>query len=74
MYYFSLRLPGDSAVGCYLNFLETKHCVFLPVFGADADEEAVKTAEILFSKTVVPVNIREIAEAGGCLNCISWEL
>ena len=66
--------PGDSAVGCYLNFLETKHCVFLPVFGADADGEAVTAAEKLFSKTVVPVNIRDIAAAGGCLNCISWEL
>lgn len=66
--------PGESAVGCYLNFLETKRCVFLPVFGADADEEAVRSAEKLFSKTVVPVNVREIAADGGCLNCISWEL
>lgn len=66
--------PGGSAVGCYLNFLETKHCVFLPVFGTDADEEAVRLAEKLFSKTVVPVNLREIAADGGCLNCISWEL
>ena len=27
----------------------------------------------LFSKEIVPVNIREIAQQGGCLNCISWE-
>ena len=66
--------PGDSAVGCYLNYLDTEACVFLPVFGADADKEAMAQAEKLFTKKVVPVNIREIAVYGGCLNCISWEL
>lgn len=66
--------PKDSAVGCYLNYLDTDDCVFLPVFGADADEKAAACAEKLFTKTVVPVNIREIARDGGCLNCISWEL
>lgn len=63
----------ESAVGSYINFLETEKCLFLPVFGVNMDEEAVSTAESIFSKTVVPVNVREIAEYGGALNCISWE-
>ena len=64
---------GGSAAGCYLNYLETEHCIFLPVFGIDTDCAAVNTAERLFSKDIVPVGVREIAEQGGCLNCISWE-
>lgn len=65
---------GDSAVGCYLNFLETEQTVFLPVFGVDIDNEAIDMAKNIFNKTIIPVNINEIAEQGGVLNCISWEL
>ena len=63
---------GDSAIGCYLNFLETEKAIFLPIFGIDLDDDAIKTAKSLFKKTVVPVNINEIAKDGGILNCISW--
>lgn len=69
-YYFS---PQGSAVGCYLNFLETDNHILLPVFGNRMDDEAIRAAKRLFSKTIVPVNISEIAKDGGVLNCISWE-
>lgn len=65
---------GDSAVGCYLNFLETEQTIFLPVFDVDTDREAIDLAKNIFNKTVIPVNINEIAKDGGVLNCISWEL
>ena len=65
---------GISAVGCYLNFLETEHCIFLPAFGLDMDKTAAGTATRIFSKEIVPVRIDEIAKQGGCLNCIGWEL
>ena len=65
---------GVSAAGCYLNFLDTEQAIFLPVFGADDDRKAVSMAEVYFNETVVPVDIREIAADGGCLNCISWEI
>ena len=64
---------GVSAVGCYLNYLETERVVFLPVFGIEQDGEAVSAAERLFPKPVIPVMIPHIAAEGGCLNCISWE-
>lgn len=64
---------GISAVGCYLNFLETDKHLFLPVFDADTDNEAIETSKNVFNKTIVPVNINEIAKQGGALNCISWE-
>ena len=64
---------GDSAVGCYLNFLETEQHLFLPVFGAATDDGATAAAERIFKKTVIPINVNEIAVHGGVLNCISWE-
>ena len=69
-YFYS---KGGSAVGCYLNYLATEKSIFLPVFGVDTDNEAIKLAKNIFDKTIIPVNINEIAEYGGLLNCISWE-
>lgn len=70
--YFESR--GISAAGCYLNFLETEKHIFLPVFGVPEDKEAIKAAERIFAKKIIPVEIKEIAKDGGCLNCISWEI
>lgn len=64
---------GISAVGSYLNFLKTEKHIFLPVFGDALDETALKCAREIFNKKIIPVNINEIAEEGGGLNCISWE-
>lgn len=64
---------GDSAIGCYLNFLIIENHLFLPVFDADSDNDAITAASDIFDKKIVPVNINEIAKYGGCLNCISWE-
>lgn len=64
---------GISAVGSYLNFLETEKHIFLPVFGNVLDETALKCAREIFDKKIIPVNISGIAEEGGGLNCISWE-
>lgn len=69
-YFYS---KGDSAVGCYLNYLATEKSIFLPVFGVYTDNEAIELAKNIFYKTIIPVNINEIAEYGGLLNCISWE-
>lgn len=69
-YFYS---KGDSAVGCYLNYLATEKSLFLPVFGVDMDNKAIELAKNIFDKTIIPVNINEIAKYGGLLNCISWE-
>jgi agmatine deiminase len=69
--YFNSK--GISAVGCYLNFLETEDKIFLPIFDCDVDDDAISTARSLFNKEIIPVNINEIAKMGGVLNCISWE-
>lgn len=65
---------NKSAVGSYLNFLETEKHIFLPVFGDVRDETAVKRSREVFGKEIIAVNINGIAEDGGALNCISWEI
>lgn len=65
---------GKSAVGSYLNYLETETHLFLPVFGDARDAAAVKCAKKIFSKEIISVNINGIAAKGGVLNCISWEM
>lgn len=65
---------GISAVGSYLNFLETEKHIFLPVFGNAQDETAVKRVKEIFDKKIVAVYINSIAKDGGVLNCISWEM
>ena len=65
---------GMSAVGCYLNFLETAKHIFLPVFGVKSDDKVIEQTNQIFRKEIVPVNINEIAKDGGLLNCISWEM
>ena len=69
--YFSSS--NDSAVGCYLNFLETERYIFMPVFGNELDGKAIASAKGIYTKMIVPININEIAKEGGVLNCISWE-
>lgn len=64
---------GKSAVGSYLNFLETDKHIFLPIFGSVQNETAVKRAKEIFEKKIAAVNINGIAKDGGVLNCISWE-
>lgn len=62
-----------SAAGSYLNFLETEEALFLPQFGLAMDSEAVRAAEGLFHKTVVPVDCAALAAEGGGLHCVTWE-
>ena len=68
------ELGKNSAVGCYLNFLETEKHIFLPVFGNELDSRAISMANSIFAKPVASVRIDEIATQGGCLNCIAWEM
>lgn len=64
----------SSAEGCYLNFLETEKCIFLPEFESPWDCDAIEIAHNVFPlKRIIPINMLEIAKEGGLLNCISWE-
>lgn len=66
---------ADDATGCYINYLELSHVVFVPVFGIVEDELVLKTvAETFLDKKIMPINCSELAKEGGVLNCISWNI
>jgi agmatine deiminase len=63
----------DSAMGCYINYLQVGKDIFLPFFGNKRkDNEALLCFERIFGKNVYPIESSIIAKKGGALNCISW--
>lgn len=68
--------PGGfpEAIGCYINFLRVDNLLILPKFGIPADDAAINRCKEIFSGYAVEtVDCKELARAGGVLNCISWE-
>lgn len=65
----------DQANGVYINYLEMKKCIILPVFGLDEDEKVLRLFEKLFkNKIIKTIDCNEIGNEGGLLNCISWNI
>jgi agmatine deiminase len=65
----------SQANGDYINFLEMEHHIFLPAFNMPEDAIVFKQFQQLFpSKNIVAVESNEIANEGGVLNCVSWNI
>ena len=65
----------DQANGDYINYLQMENAVFIPTFGIKEDDEVVKQFEHLFAgQTITTVSSNEIANDGGILNCITWNI
>lgn len=64
-----------QANGLYINYLQMDGVIFLPTFNMHEDDLAIKQFEQLFEgHHIVTVNGTEIANEGGILNCISWNI
>jgi agmatine deiminase len=65
----------DLANGCYINYLRMKDAVIIPTFDLIEDDIVIKQFEQLFTgKTIKTINSNEIADEGGVLNCITWNI
>lgn len=65
----------DEANGTYINYLQMKKTVIVPVFNLKEDEAAVRKIEDVFKgNRIVTIEANEIAKDGGVLNCISWNI
>lgn len=65
----------DQANGDYINYLQMDNIIFLPIFGQTEDEAVVKQFEKVFNgQRIVTIKSNEIANEGGILNCISWNI
>lgn len=62
-----------SAVGNYVNFLRVGDLIVVPAYGIPEDDAArAIVAKQLREAHVVSLPCRELAEAGGVLNCAIW--
>lgn len=67
----------DTAVGCYMNYLEIGDLIIFPIFDVldNKDKAAVDLIKSVFpDKHIEPININDIARHGGLMNCISWNI
>lgn len=66
---------NDQANGDYINYLQMENTVIVPTFGIKEDDLAVKQIETIFAgQTVTTVESNGIANDGGILNCITWNI
>lgn len=63
------------ARGEYINYLQMKNLIILPIFGMKEDEEVVRIFERIFvQETIQTIDCNEIGKKGGLLNCITWNI
>jgi agmatine deiminase len=66
---------NDHANGDYINYLQMENIVIIPTFGFKEDDLAVKQLEKIFAgNNIQTVESNEIANDGGILNCITWNI
>lgn len=69
---------GDyTAKGVYINFAQIGKYILFPQFDLKEDDYALKRITEIFKEfdcKIVPVLSNEIAENGGVLNCITWNI
>ncbi|MFN4260908.1 MAG: agmatine deiminase family protein [Gemmataceae bacterium] len=66
------RAGIPSAVGNFVNFLQTERVIVVPVYGTGHDEVALRKLESHFpSLPIVTLGCTDLARDGGVLNCVS---
>lgn len=66
---------NDQANGNYINYMEMENCVIVPTFALTEDDEVVRQFEDIFAgKRIETIDSNEIANNGGVLNCITWNI
>lgn len=72
------KVDGDwTAEGCYINYSQIGNVILFPQFGVEKDKDALKEIKRLFPEPafhVEPINAVQIAEGGGVLNCMTWNI
>lgn len=67
----------ESALGCYVNFLEIGELILLPIFEIEGnhDREVFDLYRAAYPDRIIEtININEIGIYGGLLNCITWTI
>ena len=66
---------SNHANGTYINYLQMKNIVIVPIFRIKEDDEVIKRFEAIFAgQSIKTLESNEIALQGGILNCITWNI
>jgi agmatine deiminase len=66
---------NTQANGDYINYLQMKDIVIVPSFNLDEDDIVIRQFEKIFSgQRIVSIDSNDIANDGGVLNCITWNI
>ncbi len=72
------KVDGDyTAKGCYINYAQIGNLILFPQFSINEDGYALKRIMELYPEPkyhVEPINSNIIANEGGVLNCITWNI
>jgi len=64
-----------SAVGVYVNFLLTGDTLVCPTYGLRQDRKVILLLKRCYpGRRVVPIRCRTLADSGGVLNCVTWQV
>lgn len=63
-----------DATGIYINYLQVGKIVIYPTYGIREDALAHDVFTSHFGEYVFPIRANAIAEEGGVLNCVSWNI
>ena len=63
-----------DATGIYVNYIQVGKTVIFPSFGIREDALAESRFQAIFGSNAIPLRSKEIANDGGVLNCISWNI
>jgi agmatine deiminase len=64
-----------QANGDYINYLQMNNIIVIPIFGLDDDEIVVRQFEQIFKgQTIATIDSNEVANNGGIINCITWNI
>jgi len=66
-----------NAIGCYVNYLEVKNLIVLPIFEKkiNKDQEAIDLFHKIFpDRNIETINFNDVGLEGGLLNCVTWTI
>ncbi|MBO3697177.1 agmatine deiminase family protein [Roseivirga sp. E12] len=64
----------ESACGINLNATITFNNIYVPVFGMDHEQEALRLMRQNTSKNIIEVNAEGVCAMGGSVRCLTWQL
>ena len=57
-----------------INFLKLDELIIIPSFNQKEDEKAALKLQNLYNRKVIQINAEKLAEEGGVINCVTWNL